>query len=139
METPPIRWPGPGAGEAETGLPAVLIFDADCAVCRAAADWVRRNAAVPGAFEFLPCRSEETRTRFPVITETACLQAVHLVLPGGAILAGERALPEILLRTRRFRRAAILFRLPGAGTLSRLLYRAFARSRHRLPRFPSGG
>jgi len=111
---------------------AVLVFDADCPVCRAAADWVRRNAVAPDAFEFLPCRSAETRSRFPAIAEAACLQAMHLVLPDGTILAGERALPEILRRTRRYRLAADLFRLPGAGILSRLLYRAFARRRHRI-------
>ena len=116
-----------------------LVYDADCPVCRGAADWVRRNAAAPDAFEYLPCRSAETRSRFPAITEAACLQAMHLVLPGGTILAGEKALPEILRRTRRYRRAAVLFRLPGAGILSRILYRAFARRRHRISRlFPSG-
>jgi predicted DCC family thiol-disulfide oxidoreductase YuxK len=109
-----------------------LIYDAECPVCRAAADWVRRNAAVPDDFEFIPCRSDETRARFPPIDEAACLQAMHLVLPDGTILIGERALPEILLRTRRYHRAAVLFRLPGAGTVSRILYRAFARRRHRI-------
>jgi predicted DCC family thiol-disulfide oxidoreductase YuxK len=111
-----------------------LVYDADCPVCRAAADWVRRNAAVPDAFEYLPCRSEETHSRFPAIAEAACLQAVHLVLPDGAILAGEQALPEILRRTRRYRRVAVLFRLPGAGILSRILYRSFARHRQRISR-----
>jgi len=118
---------------------AVLVYDADCPACRAAADWVRRNAIDPDTFEFLPCRSEETRRRFPAIMETACLQAMHLVLPDGTILAGEQALPEILQCTRRYRWSAILFRLPGAGFLSRLLYGAFARRRHRISRlFPPG-
>jgi predicted DCC family thiol-disulfide oxidoreductase YuxK len=120
-------------------VPVVLIYDADCPVCRAAADWVRRNALDPDTFEYLPCRSAETRSRFPAIAEAACLQAMHLILPGGTILAGEKALPEILRRTRRYRRAAALFRLPGAGILSRFLYRAFARRRHRISRlFPPG-
>ena len=119
--------------------PVALIYDADCPVCRAAADWVRRNALVPGAFEYLPCRSAGTRSRFPAISEAACLQAMHLVLPGGAILAGEQALPEILRRTVRYRWAAALFRFPGAGILSRLFYRVFARRRHRIARlFPPG-
>jgi len=113
-------------------VPAALIYDADCPVCRAAADWIRRNAVAPDAFEFLPCRSAGTRSRFPAIAEAACLQAMHLVLPDGTILAGDQALPEILRRTRRYRWAAVLFRLPGAGILSRFLYRAFARSRHRI-------
>jgi predicted DCC family thiol-disulfide oxidoreductase YuxK len=112
--------------------PAVLIYDAECSVCRGAMEWVRRNAPSPGAFEFLPCRSEETRMRFPDIGEAACLRAVHLVLPDGAVLAGERALPEIARRIPRWRRAAGLFSLPGAGFLSRLLYRWFAARRYRI-------
>ena len=115
-------------------MAAVLVYDADCPACRAAADWVRRNAVVPDTFEFLPCRSAETRSRFPAIAEAACLQAMHLVLPDATILAGEQAFPEILRRTRRYRWAAPLFRLPGAGILSRFLYRAFARRRHRIPK-----
>ena len=117
----------------------VLIYDTECPACRAAADWVRRNAVAPDTFEYLPCRSAETRSRFPAIAEAACLQAMHLVLPGGTVLAGEQALPEILRHTRRYRRVAVLFRLPGAGILSRLLYGAFARRRHRISRlFPPG-
>ena len=120
-------------------MAVVLIYDAECPVCRAAADWVRRNAEAPDPFEYLPCRSAETRSRFPAIDEAACLQAMHLVLHDGAILAGEQALPEILRRTRRYRRAAILFRLPGAGIVSRHLYAAFARRRHRISSlFPPG-
>ena len=113
-------------------VPVSLIYDADCPVCRAAADWVRRNAVLPDPFDYLPCRSAETRSRFPAIAEAACLQAMHLVLADGTILAGEQALPEILLRTRRYRRTAALFRLPGAGIVSRFLYRAFADRRHRI-------
>ena len=120
-------------------MAVALVYDADCPVCRASADWVRRNAVVPDTFEYLPCRSAETRSRFPAIAEAACLQAMHLVLPDGTILVGERALPELLRRTRRYRRAAVLFRFPGAGILSRLLYRAFADRRHRISRlFPPG-
>jgi predicted DCC family thiol-disulfide oxidoreductase YuxK len=113
---------------------AVLIYDAECPVCRGAVDWVRTNAARPDAFEYLPCRTAETRRRFPSIAEAACLEAVHLVLPDGTVLAGEKALPEILRRTRRFRRAAALFSLPGAGILSRILYRSFARHRYGIVR-----
>jgi len=114
---------------------AVLVFDAECPVCRAATGWVRRSAAVPDAFEYLPCRSAETRRRFPAIPEAACLEAIHLVLPDGTVLAGEMALPEILGRTARYRRAAALFRLPGGPIVSRFLYRAFARRRHGISRF----
>jgi predicted DCC family thiol-disulfide oxidoreductase YuxK len=111
--------------------PAVLIYDAECSVCRAAAAWVRRKAAAPDAFEFVPCRAQEARQRFPAIPEADCLAAIHLVLPGGGTLAGERALPEILRLLPRYRRAAALFRLPGAFAVARFLYRGFAAHRHR--------
>ena len=113
---------------------AVLIYDAECPVCRGTVEWIRRNGSDADPFEFLPCRSEEARARFPAIRENACLQAIHLVLQGGEILVAEEAFPEILLRLRRYRLAAPLLRIPGARTLSRILYRAFARRRHRISR-----
>ena len=113
--------------------PAVLIYDSECPFCRGAIDWVLRRAPDPSAFECLPCRSAETRTRFPAVPEDACMRAVHLVLPDGSILAGERAIPEILRRLPRWNRAAALFSLPGAAPFSRVLYRWIAARRHRLP------
>jgi predicted DCC family thiol-disulfide oxidoreductase YuxK len=110
--------------------PAVLIYDAECPFCRGAVDWVRRNAPSQTAFEYLACRSRETRERYPAIGEDACMRAVHLVLPDGTVLAGEKAVPEILRRLPRWRRAASLFSLPGAAFLSRALYRWIASRRN---------
>ena len=110
----------------------VLIYDADCPVCRGSVEWVRRRAPSPRAFEFLPCRSRETRERFPSVGEADCLRAVQLVLPGGTILAGEKAIPEILRRLPRWRLLAALFSLPGAPFLSRVLYRLFAAHRYKI-------
>src|SRR5512139_3371531 len=112
--------------------PAVLIYDPECPFCRGAVAWVRRRSPDPSAFEFLPCRTEKTRDRFPAIGEDACMRAVHLVLPDETILAGEKAVPEILRRLPRWNRAASLFSLPGAAFLSRALYRWVASRRHHL-------
>ncbi len=116
-------------------MKATLIYDGECAVCRSAAEWVRERAA-PDTFEFLSCHSEELSRRFPAVSRAACLQAMHLVLSDGTILVGEKAVPQILsrLRGRRHRFAAALFRVPGAGILSRLFYRWFAARRHRIAR-----
>jgi predicted DCC family thiol-disulfide oxidoreductase YuxK len=70
-----------------------------------------------------------------VIEKADCLQAMHLVLPDGTVFVGEQAAPEIFRRLRRYRWAAVLFDLPGAGILSRLFYRWFARHRHRAAGF----
>ncbi len=116
-------------------MKATLIYDGECPVCRGAAEWVRAHAA-PGAFEFFSCHSEELPRRFPAVARQACLQAMHLVLPDGAIRVGEKAVPEILSRlaARRYRWAAALFRVPGAGTLSGAFYGWFAARRHRIAR-----
>jgi predicted DCC family thiol-disulfide oxidoreductase YuxK len=60
---------------------------------------------------------------------------MHLVLPDGAVLVGERSVPEILRRLRRYRWCASLFDLPGTTVLSRVFYRWFARRRHRAAGF----
>jgi len=116
--------------------PAVLIYDGECSVCRGAVEWIRARSG-PDDLEFFSCHSEDLPRRFPTIEKNACLAAMHMVLPDGKVLAGEQAVPEILLRLERWRWAAALFRLPGAGILSRAFYRWFAARRHRIPRrFP---
>ncbi len=129
-----------GRATGSAARPAVLIYDGECAICRGAAEWVRRKA-MPGAFEFFSCHSEELSRRFPAVAREACLRAMHLVLPDGTIRVGERAVPEILsrLRGRRHRWAAALFRLPGAGLLARAFYRWFAGNRYHFARLVSRG
>ena len=123
------RPPAPRGEGKTTGRP-VLIFDGECSVCRGAVEWIRRRCA-PESFEYLSCHAEELPRRFPHVGKSACLEAMHLILPDGRVLAGEQAVPEILLRLRRWKWTAALFRLPGAGTLSRVFYRGFAARRHR--------
>jgi len=108
----------------------VLIYDGECPVCTRAVDWIRARSD-PDVFEFLSCHADDLTQRFPSIEKSACLQAMHLVLPNGSVLTGERAVPEILRRLPRYRRFVSLFRLPGAGILSRAFYRWFAKRRHR--------
>lgn len=128
---PPERGREPGK--------AFLIYDGECSVCRNAVEWIRARAA-PGTFEYLSCHSEDLPRRFPEIEKNACLSAMHLVLQDGSVLAGELAIPEILLRLRRFRWAATLLRLPFASGISRAFYRRFAARRHAISRllFPGG-
>jgi predicted DCC family thiol-disulfide oxidoreductase YuxK len=109
----------------------VLIYDAGCPLCRKAVGRIGAESS-PGAFEFLPCGSEEALRRFPGVPTADCLRAVRLVLPGGAVLAGAAAAPEILARLPRYRWAAPFLRLPVVRTLAAIGYRAFARNRHRI-------
>ena len=110
---------------------AVLIYDGECPVCRKTVAWIRENMR-EDAFEMIPCRSEEARKRFPSVEQSVCMQAMQLVLPDGMVLAGEKALPEILKRLKRYSPAAALFNLPGSDILSRSFYRWFADNRYHI-------
>ena len=113
---------------------AALIYDGSCPICSSTVAWIEENEK-EGSFELLPCQSEALAWRFPSVGRDACMRAMHLVLPDGTVLAGEKALPEIFKRLRRYRVAAVLFKLPGTETLGRVFYRWFADRRYRIARF----
>lgn len=110
---------------------ATLIYDGSCPLCSGAAGWIRENE-IESSFVMLPCQAEETASRFPGIERAACMNAMHLVLPDGTVLAGEQAMPEVFARLRHYRFAALLFKLPGSRTISRIAYRWFADRRYKI-------
>ena len=111
---------------------AVLIYDGDCAMCRASALWLMRRAVLRGQLEILPCRAGPRRERFPQISDEACMTAMQLVLPDGRVLAGADAVPELLRRVRGWGWLASVFGLPGMTPLSRRVYAWVARNRMRI-------
>jgi predicted DCC family thiol-disulfide oxidoreductase YuxK len=110
---------------------ASLIYDGSCPICSGTVKWIKENE-IENSFMLLPCQTKETADRFPGIERAACMKAMHLVLPDGSVLVGEQALPEILSRLKRYRFAALLFRLPGSRTISRIAYRWFADRRYKI-------
>jgi predicted DCC family thiol-disulfide oxidoreductase YuxK len=108
---------------------AALIFDKNCPLCSNTVKWIGEHEA-PDAFEMVPCQSKATVARFPEIEQAACMNAMHLILPDGRVMVGEKALPEIVLRLRRYHFVAALFKLPGTLALSRTAYRWFAKHRY---------
>ncbi len=114
------------------GQVATLVYDADCAMCRASALWLMRRAMAAGQLEILPCRSGPRRARFPQLTEEQCMRAMQLVLPDGRILEGADAVPELLRRIPRWRWAVPLLALPVVRPVSRRAYAWIAANRMRI-------
>jgi predicted DCC family thiol-disulfide oxidoreductase YuxK len=110
---------------------ATLIYDGECPLCQRARDWILPRA-LPGALALLACQSEERRAQFDFMPEHECLEAMQIVLPDGTVYAGDRALPHVLRRLRRWQWLAYLFRLPGVSLLAPVVYRAIARHRYAL-------
>ena len=69
---------------------------------------------------------------FSLVEQAVCMQAMQLILPDGEVFSGERALPEILKRLKRYSPAAAIFDLPGSGILARSFYRWFADNRYHI-------
>jgi predicted DCC family thiol-disulfide oxidoreductase YuxK len=109
-------------------MSATLIYDGSCPMCCAARDWIARNA-VPGAFEFVACQSEERAKRFPQISEERCMTAMQLVFDDGRTCAGDAALPHICMGLRKWRWAARVLRVPPLSFLSPIAYRFIAKRR----------
>ncbi|MBI2217865.1 MAG: DUF393 domain-containing protein [Candidatus Rokubacteria bacterium] len=117
-------------GEGHTpGTRAVLIYDGDCAMCRASALWLMRRALSSGQLEILPCRSNVRRARYPAITDEVCMTAMQLVLPDGRVLSGADSVPELLRRIRGWGWVARLFDLPGVRPIARRVYAWVAKNR----------
>jgi len=114
--------------------PIVLIYDSHCSLCCGCMKWIRLHAIRKDVFEFIPCKSDERKYRFPEISEKVCLEALQVVLPDKKILAGEKSLPEILCRLRYFKWLAILFKIPVIHFFSYTLYRCVANSRYVISR-----
>lgn len=111
--------------------PVTLIYDVSCPLCSGAIGWIKENE-IENSFIMLPCQLAGTTLRFPEIEQADCMNAMHLVLPNGTVLVGERAIPEVFLRLKHYRFAALLFKLPGSQVISRIAYRWFADRRYKL-------
>ena len=108
---------------------AVLIYDARCSLCRGCMKWIELHAIERDIFEFIPCQSEERRNRFPEITDKDCQKYFHIVLPNNKILAGDKALPEVLNRLKGFRWLSILFKMPIIKEFLYVVYRWVSNNR----------
>jgi predicted DCC family thiol-disulfide oxidoreductase YuxK len=104
----------------------VLIYDADCAFCR---KWVVRLKRWDRAdnIELLPLADP----RAPALArrEVAVLrQAAHVVLPGGAVLAGARAARELCRFVPLGWIPRVLLSVPWALAAAERLYQSIART-----------
>ncbi|MEP9410487.1 MAG: DUF393 domain-containing protein [Candidatus Brocadia sp.] len=109
---------------------AILIYDARCSLCRGCMRWIELHAIQKDAFEFIPCQSDERKSRFPDITDEACLQSLHLVLSNNQFLSGDQVLPEIIRRLRGFRWLYLFFKLPISRLLLYTVYQWVTNNRY---------
>lgn len=104
-----------------------LIYDGDCEFCQRQVEFVKRWDT-ERRIEAIPFREAELE-RYGV-SRAAAEEAMHLVVPSGAVWRGAAAAREVLRLLPRLRLTVWLFRLPGAMFVAERVYRWVARRRH---------
>jgi predicted DCC family thiol-disulfide oxidoreductase YuxK len=112
----------------ERGRP-VLIYDGDCAFCRAQVGRLRRRTGEAVEFAAYQNASE----RYPHVSREALSRAVHYVDEDGRLSRGAEALFRALAAPRGRHPLLWMYeRVPGFALVSDLGYRLIARYRGRL-------
>lgn len=109
----------------------VLLWDGDCGFCQR---WVRRLESRDAGDRIETLKATD-RAKYPEllgITDHALNHAMHLALPDGRVLAGGRAVPEILRLLPRWRWVAWVFGIPGVAWATDRVYGWVAARRHKL-------
>ena len=108
-----------------------LIYDGECRFCRRVVRLLERWDS-RGQLKTVPLQTTADLALLPPIPRASLEQAMHLVTPDGVVLAGAAAAPAILRLLPGGGLLARTFRVPGIAALADVVYRAVARSRHRL-------
>ena len=112
--------------EEGSAAPPLVVYDGDCASCRA---WVARGRRLTGrAVEYAPYA--EVAARFPEIGRERFRSAVHLIEPGGRVSRGaEAVLRALACANGRGWPLWLYQRVPGLARVSEAAYRFVARHR----------
>ncbi|HWE22694.1 MAG TPA: DUF393 domain-containing protein [Myxococcales bacterium] len=106
--------------------PLLVVYDADCGVCQASIDWLRRRDR-SARFEFvgndggLPPGVSRDETEHTIV-----------VIEGARKYTRSTAVARLLRELRGWRVLGSLLRLPGIAWVSDRAYDSFARNRHRI-------
>jgi predicted DCC family thiol-disulfide oxidoreductase YuxK len=116
-----------------TAARPVVVYDGDCAFCRAQVDKMQRRDDAD-RFEYLPRQREGIEDRFPQLRGGDFDKGMRLIEPGGDVHVGADAVYHIARRMPLWRRFAWLYRVPVIHALCRWGYALIARNRKRLAR-----
>lgn len=111
---------------------AVVLYDGHCAFCRRSSRRLQRLAGGTARLRRVSFQRPGALEEFPGITHSACMQAMHVVLPSGKIVRGAEAVARVLATVPWVGVLAYLYYVPLLRTLAELAYAAVARHRYSL-------
>lgn len=112
-------------------IKATLLYDAECPVCRRAAQWALERSR-DGMLDIVPCGAVEHLREFSDVSQEDCESAPQLVMDDGRVYSGDLLIPPLLDRLKRWHWVGRVLRLPFLTWLAPLGYRTLARNRRKL-------
>lgn len=106
----------------------LLIYDGDCALCRASLDWVLQRDT-RGAFISVPCRAAAERRLLAEGQNLQCQRALCVLLPDQRLFTGVDAVAHILRHLDGWHCAGALLMIPGIHGIARIIYALVSHNR----------
>lgn len=111
-----------------------VVYDGACALCTSSAVGLGRRFG-PDRVVLLDLQAPGAMASHPSlrgVTREAAMERMHVVLPGGRVVAGAEAVARIAAAARWVGWIAFAYYVPGVRQLAEALYRVVARNRYRL-------
>lgn len=111
--------------------PMVLVFDADCSLCRSFASTLER-AAPDGALRCRPLGDDGLYEEYPQLSRDACARELHLVDERGVVHVGAGIVEPLAARVPLVRSLAWMVELPGGEVVAEAVVELAGELRKRL-------
>jgi predicted DCC family thiol-disulfide oxidoreductase YuxK len=112
------------------GTRLIALYDGHCRMCTREA---RRLARIAGreAVDARSFQEDGALDPFPGVTHSACMKALHVIAPDGAVYAGAEAVARLAARAPLWGWLAFGYYLPGVRFLAERAYAWVAKNRYR--------
>jgi predicted DCC family thiol-disulfide oxidoreductase YuxK len=112
------------------GTRLIALYDGRCRICTREAKRLVRLAG-SRSVDVRSFREPGALDPFPGITHEACVEALHVVAPDGAVFAGAEAVARLAARAPIWGWLALGYYVPGVRSLAERTYAWIARNRYR--------
>lgn len=108
-----------------------VLYDADCALCRRARDWLGRQTQL-AQLRFVAAGSEAARRLYPTLDHERTLAEITVIGDGGEVFRGAKAWVVCLWALADYRSVAFTLRSPTAWWAAKQFVDSVAKNRHKL-------
>ena len=114
-------------------LALTVLYDPECGLCRRAHQWLAEQAKLI-ELVFVPCASDEARTRFPQLNHDLTKNDLTVVADNGAVYFGPKAWLMVLWALTRYRDWSYRLATPELLPTTKRVVSAISQNRYQIGR-----